>query len=129
MSDLKKLKLQQEATAIKIEQQIKKDAAILSEDLHDIAKESGRDLKNIISIMETAIALAEVTKKSIYDLLELDEPIDVVSKNKPDSDKKYRDWLKSSVDETHKIGGKDMVITDKTRLTQNVRDYVDSLKA
>lgn len=94
MNELRKLQLQQEATAKKIADQIAKDTAILSEDLEAIAKESGRELKDIISLIETAIALSETTNKSIYQLLELDEPVKVIKK----STAKDSEWAKYKKD-------------------------------
>lgn len=88
--------------------------------------------EEIEEINERLDAISQATGRSISDLLGLRNSIPAkttkTDKDK-DKDQKYRDWLMKSKDETHKIGGRDMVITDKTRLTQNVRDYVDSLGA
>lgn len=86
--------------------------------------------EEIKEINERLDAISQATGRSISDLLGLRNSIPAkTTKTDKDKDQKYRDWLMKSKDETHKIGGRDMVITDKTRLTQNVRDYVDSLGA
>lgn len=94
-----------------------------------VADAAIRELAGIKAKLE---GIREATGRSIEDLLGLKKATTTQKKSpakKVDAaeDKKYRDWIKASKDQTHVINGKDKLIEEGTRLTQNIRDYVDSL--
>ena len=92
--------------------------------------------KEVAQIKTRLEAISAATGKTIASLLGIrgsktptTDKKSTVAKPDAAKDKKYRDWIKASKDQTHKIGGKDKLIKEDTRLTQNIRDYVDSLGA
>ncbi|WP_282029339.1 hypothetical protein [Paracoccus marcusii] len=97
------------------QEQIKKKIA-------DASTSEVADIKKRLDVISNA------TGKTISQLLGLTKTTQT-KKNKSDTDKdqKYRDWLESSKGTTHTINGKPKLIGEGTRLTDNIRKYVDSL--
>lgn len=74
MSELRKLKLAKEANAKKIQAQIIKDTQKLNGQLKEIEVSLGKDFGYLVTLIDNAMVLAEETNKTIYELLEVEQP-------------------------------------------------------
>lgn len=109
MSDLRKLKLAKEANAKKIQAQIIKDTQKLNGQLKEIEVSLGKDFGYLVTLIDNAMVLAEETDKTIYELLEVEQPTSS-QKTTTKVDPKWSEFKKENND-------KDFFLPDGTRFT------------
>ena len=82
MSDLRKLRQQQAAMAMKVAKQIEKDSEALKKTLTEMADASGKTFEELVAIIDTAHNICEETDQSIYELLKVKQPESATKANK-----------------------------------------------
>ena len=94
MSDLRKLRQQQAAMAMKVALQIEKDSEALNKTLTEVADKSGKTFEELVAIIDTAHNICEETGQSIYELLKVKQPESVTKANKArdDDSKALSEW-------------------------------------
>lgn len=94
MSDLRKLRQQQAAMAMKVALQIEKDSEALNKTLAELADKSGKTFEELVAIIDTAHNICEETDQSIYELLKVKQPESVTKANKArdDDSKALSEW-------------------------------------
>lgn len=107
MEDFNELLEQQKQIKRKIADASTSEVADIKKRLDVISKATGKTISQLLGLTK-----ATQTKKN---------------KSETDKDRKYRDWIESSKGTTHIINGKKKLIEENTRLTNNIRKYVDSL--
>lgn len=129
MSDLRKLRQQQAAMAMKVAQQIEKDSVALTKTLTEMADASGKTLEEIVAVIDTAHNICEETGQSIYELLKVKQPDGLTKSNqaRDDDSKALSEWrTKNSGRGLTAPTGKTYVVGTKGRLPTWL---VDAIKA